>query len=306
MTGLELGMTERVVAPTEPVLTPADPAIATPEPAVASPESALVLTGSAVVVTEPAVVVTEPAVAPNAEPAVAANTEPATGPVIGVLCLETTFTKVPGHIRNPATFGFPVRYRVVKGATPHRVVTQHDLSLIEPFCEAAQALVAEGVAAITSGCGFLVLFQQELADAVPVPVFASSLVQLPLVHRMLTSRQTVGVLTAKQASLTARHLAKAGAESVPVRIAGMEDQPEFREVVLEGRRDELDVPRLRHEVLTVAGRLADDPALGAVLLECTDLVPFASDVQRLLGVPVFDIVTLTNYVHASLSRQPYG
>jgi hypothetical protein len=138
-----------------------------------------------------------------------------------------------------------------------------------------------------------------------VPVFASSLIQLPLIHRMLTAGQTIGVLAAKQESLTPRHLARAGAESVPVRIAGMADQPEFREVMLEGRRAQLDVERLRTEVLTVAGRLADDPALGAVLIECTDLVPFASDIQRLLDVPVFDIVTLTNYVHTSLSRRPY-
>jgi hypothetical protein len=76
-------------------------------------------------------------------------------------------------------------------------------------------------------------------------------------------------------------------------------------VMLEGRRAELDVEQLRREVLTVAGRLAGDPTLGAVVIECTDLVPFASDVQRLLGVPVFDIVTLTNYVHSSLARRPY-
>jgi Asp/Glu/hydantoin racemase len=226
-------------------------------------------------------------------------------PAIGVLCLETIFDKIPGHIRNPKTFDFPVLYQVVSGATADRVVNQGDPSLIEPFCQAARALVGRGAAAITSGCGFLVLFQQELADAVTVPVFASSLVQLPMVHSMLAAGQTVGLLTAKQEALTPRHLATIGAESVPVRIAGMADQQEFREVMLEGRRAELDVERLRQEVLTVAGRLADDPTLGAVVLECTDLVPFASDVQRLLGVPVFDIVTLTNYVHSSLARQPY-
>ena len=303
MTGLKAGVTSSPVTLADsiaelPVTGPESTVAAVTESPVASPEAAVVLGDSAVVLGDPAVVLGDPAVAPA--------DEPAGQPVIGVLCLETVFDKIPGHIRNPATFGFPVRYRVVKGATPHRVVTQHDLSLIEPFCEAAQELVAEGVSAITSGCGFLVLFQQELADAVPVPVFASSLVQLPMVHRMLAARQTVGVLTAKQASLTPRHLAKAGAESVPIRIAGMEDQQEFREVMLEGRRAELDVARLREEVLSVAGRLADDPTLGAVLLECTDLVPFASEVQRLLGVPVFDIVTLTNYVHAALSRQPYS
>ena len=236
-------------------------------------------------------------------PAKAAHT-PAEAP-IGVIGLETIFTKIPGHIRNPSTFDFPVIYEVVEGATAERVVTQADPSLIEPFCAAAQKLQARGAAAITTGCGFLVLFQKQLADAVTVPLFASSLTQLPMVHRMMAADQHVGVLTAKQASLTPRHLAAIGAESVPVRVAGMEDQQEFREVMLEGRRAELDVERMRGEVLTVAGRLAGDPALGAVVIECTDLVPFASDIQRLLQVPVFDIVTLTNMVHATLTRRPY-
>lgn len=229
---------------------------------------------------------------------------PADQPV-GIIGLETIFTKIPGHLRNPVTFDFPVIYEVVAGATAHRVVTQADPTLIEPFCQAAQKLQARGAGAITTGCGFLVLFQQQLADAVSVPLFASSLIQLPMVHRMLTGDQHVGVLTAKAESLTPRHLAAIGAESVPVRVSGMADQPEFREVMLEGRRAELDVERMRGEVLTVAGRLAGDPGLGAVVLECTDLVPFASDIQRLLEVPVFDIVTLTNMVHASLTRRPY-
>jgi len=229
---------------------------------------------------------------------------PAEQPV-GIIGLETIFTKIPGHLRNPVTFDFPVIYEVVEGATAHRVVTQADPTLIEPFCAAAQKLQARGAGAITTGCGFLVLFQQQLAAAVKVPLFASSLIQLPMVHRMLAADQHVGILTAKSESLTGRHLAAIGAEAVPVRVSGMADQQEFREVMLEGRRAELDVEKMRAEVLTVAGRLAGDPGLGAVVLECTDLVPFASDVQRLLEVPVFDIVTLTNMVNSSLVRRPY-
>lgn len=226
---------------------------------------------------------------------------------IGVLCLETSFTKIPGHIRNPGTFGFPVRYQVVPGATPDRVVSQADPSLLEPFIRAARELEAGGVAAITAGCGFLVVFQRELADAVDVPLYTSSLIQLPMVHRMLRSGQQVGLLVARKHALTPRHLAAAGAESIPVRITGMDDQPEFCQVILEGQRDELDVGRLRQEVLTQAGRLADEhPDLGALVIECTDLVPFAHDIQTRLGVPVFDIVTLTGMVYCSLTRRPFS
>lgn len=226
---------------------------------------------------------------------------------IGVLCLETAFTKVPGHIRNPGTFGFPVRYRVVTGATPERVVSQGDPALLEPFISAARDLQASGVAAITTGCGFLVLFQQQLASAVDVPLYASSLIQLPMVARMLRPDQRVGLLVAKQEALTARHLAAIGGESVPVCVTGMAGQPEFREVMLEGRRTELDVDRLRAEVLAQAGQLGRaNPDLGALIIECTDLVPFACAIQELIGVPVFDIVTLTQMVHNCLVRRPYS
>ena len=85
---------------------------------------------------------------------------------IGILCLETYYGRPPGHIRNASTFRFPVIYRIVQGATARRVVKEADPELLNPFIQAAQALEREGVMAITGSCGFLALFQDELADAV--------------------------------------------------------------------------------------------------------------------------------------------
>ena len=226
---------------------------------------------------------------------------------IGIIGLDTSFTKIPGHIRNPSTFDFPVVYRVVEGATAERVVNQADETLLQPFIDAARDLEAQGVGAITTGCGFLVIFQKQLADAVHVPLYASSVIQVPMVHRMLASRRKVGLLTARKPSLTRRHLEAIGAESIPLCVAGMEEQPEFREVMLEARRSELDVDRLEREVLYEADGLArDNPDLGAIVLECTDLVPFSHAIQARTGLPVFDIVTLTEMVYRSLTRRPYG
>lgn len=225
---------------------------------------------------------------------------------IGVICLDTSFTKIRGHIRNPATFEFPVVYRVVAGVTPRRVVTHPDPRVLKPFITAATELELTGVSAITSACGFLALFQRELTAAVAIPLYSSSLMQVPLVHRMLPPGRTVGVLTASGKTLTSRYLEAVGADSVPVRIAGMENQPEFREVILEGRRDDLNPARLGQEVLSQAQALARaNPEMGALVLECTDLVPFASTLRKRLGIPVFDIVTLTGLVHASLSPNSF-
>ena len=225
---------------------------------------------------------------------------------IGVIGLDTAFTKIPGHIRNRVTFSFPVLYEVVPGATAQRAVVQADPTLLKPFIRAAQSLEAQGAGAITTACGFLALFQQELADAVSVPLFASSLIQLPMVHRMIRSGHKIGLLTASKSALTPRHLAAVGAQSVPVCVAGLEDQPEFREVILEARRPDLNVPRFEQELLGQASALArEHPDIDAIVLECTDLVPFAHGVQARTGRPVFDIVTLMEMMYQSLTRHPY-
>ncbi len=226
---------------------------------------------------------------------------------IGILCLETYYGRPPGHIRNASTFQFPVMYRIVKGATAKRVVKQADPELLEPFIEAAQELEQEGVMAITGSCGFLALFQDKLADAVNIPVFTSSLIQIPLIHSMLRRNQLVGILTASKSTLTESHLNAVGAGAVPVCLAGMDEQPEFCEVVIEARRSDLDLDRLGEEVLAVVDRMAEiHPEMGALVIECTDLPPFAHLIQQKINIPVFDIVTLTNMVYESLIRRPFN
>ena len=121
---------------------------------------------------------------------------------IGILCLETYYGRPPGHLRNASTFRFPVMYRIVKGATAKRVVMEADSKLLGPFIEAAQDLEKEGVMAVTGSCGFLALFQNELADAVDIPLFTSSLIQIPMIHRMLRRSQKIGILTASKSTLT--------------------------------------------------------------------------------------------------------
>jgi aspartate/glutamate racemase len=225
---------------------------------------------------------------------------------IGIVCLETYYGRPPGHIRNPSTFRFPVTYRIVKGATAKRVVKTSDAALLSSFIEAARELEQEGVLAITGSCGFLALFQDELAGSVDIPLFTSSLIQIPMIYRMLPRHQKVGILTASKSTLSEAYLKAVGAEKVPVCVAGMDDQQEFCEVVIEGCRTELNLTRLGKEVLSVVERLAEDhPETGALVIECTDLPPFAHLIQERIHLPIFDIVTLTNMIYETLVRTPY-
>ena len=59
---------------------------------------------------------------------------------LGILMLETAFPRVPGDIGNPATWPFPVDYRVVKGASPDQVVRRQAQGLLPAFVEAAKDL----------------------------------------------------------------------------------------------------------------------------------------------------------------------
>jgi Asp/Glu/hydantoin racemase len=224
------------------------------------------------------------------------------GFTIGILMLDTKFPRIAGDMGNAATFPFPVRYHRVTGASPERVVRGGADGLLPAFVEGARALEREGVGAITTNCGFLVKFQRELAEAVKVPVFTSSLLLVPLVHRMLPPGRRVGVLTVNSATLAPEHLEGAGiGPDVPLAIAGMEGEKEFTRVML-GDELELDVDLAREEHVRVARRLVNEhPDVGAIVMECTNMPPYAADVQRATGLPVFDVLSLVHLVHDALA-----
>ncbi|TVT45135.1 MAG: aspartate/glutamate racemase family protein [Denitromonas halophila] len=222
---------------------------------------------------------------------------------LGVISLESFFPKPDGHIKYAASFDFPVLYHTVRGATVDRLIRERDPALLEPFIDAARQLEREGVRAITGSCGFLALHQMRIADAVSVPVFMSSLLQVPLVSRMLGSQKTVGVIVANSEALSPDHLRGAGIADEPIAIAGMQHQPQFADVILHGKRNDLDMDVFSAELGGVVERLlADTPDIGALVLECTDLSHFAPELHRRFGLPVFDLTSLTRMVAATVQR----
>lgn len=230
---------------------------------------------------------------------------PGTAP-IGLLCLDTHFAKPPGHIRCTSSLPFPVRKAVVKGTTIAELLERPSLEFFAPFLDAARELEAAGCAAITGSCGFMALYQQELAAQVSIPVFSSSLIQIPLMHQMAGGRGRVGVITARASALTRAHFEAVGAGNVPVAVAGMEAQPEFSDVILQNRRTAIDAEKLTAELVAAGWQLLQGaPDVTSVVLECTDLPPYAAALQAALGLPVADLTTLTNMVYSITARSSY-
>ena len=227
-------------------------------------------------------------------------------PLIGILVMDARIRRIPGDVGNPDTFPFPVLYRTVPGATLERLIRQRDPSLIAPFASCGLELVRAGVRALTTTCGFMVLFQDALARELPVPIFTSSLLQLPFIQAGLGPGGRVGVLTADAGNLTDDHLRAAGGDPGRVALAGLEGSTHFRGAILEGS-GRIDPEAVRAEVVRAAENLvADSGDIQALLLECANLPPYAAAVQAAVGLPVYDFTTMLGQIRSALARRPFS
>src|SRR5881227_64864 len=201
------------------------------------------------------------------------------GARVGILMLETRFPRIRGDMGNALTWPFPVLYKVVPGATPDRVVRHQSVGLHNAFLDAAAELVRLGSDGITTTCGFLSLFQRELAAHVEVPVATSSLMQIPLVERLLPPGKRVGVLTVSASSLTAEHFIAAGADP-ETPVVGTENGREFTRVMLDEKHT-LDAAAAERDILDAGDALiAQHDNIGAVVLECTNMTPYARAISE--------------------------
>ena len=172
------------------------------------------------------------------------------GEAIGILTLDTRFPRFPGDVGNASTFSFPVKLRAVRGASINQPLSRRATQSCYNRSSNAKELEKEGVRAVTTTCGFLILFQDEIAKALKIPAFTSSLMQIPLVHKMLGEGHRVGIITADSSSLSERHLAKAGvSSSIPLAMYGMQGHGEFARAYL---KDEtvIDFDKVQEEMLT--------------------------------------------------------
>jgi Asp/Glu/hydantoin racemase len=217
-------------------------------------------------------------------------------PTLGLLMLDTRFPRPRGDIGHAATFGFAVRRQVVLGASPERIVHGRDANALAPFITAAQALVLQGCDAIATSCGFLALWQRELQAALPVPVWSSSLLQLA--EQPPAAR--CGVITIEAASLTPEHLRAVGADPATP-VEGITPGSALHQTLLQDLPT-LDEADAQAQVLAAAERLlAREPHLSTLVLECTNLPPYAPALRAHTGLQVLDVVTLLEQRMAGLA-----
>lgn len=218
---------------------------------------------------------------------------------LGILMLETRFARLPGDIGNSSSFDFPVLFEVVEGASASRVVRGRADGLLPAFIAAGQRLVDRGASGLMTSCGFLALHQGTLAAALPVPVATSSLLQVATVERLLPPGRRVGVLTASADDLGPAHLAAVGVPATTP-IGGLEPAGHFATVLL-GADQPLVPARAEADLLEAAeALLARDATIGALVLECTNMGPYAPAIARHTGLAVYDAISLAHWFYRGL------
>ncbi|MDM8523073.1 aspartate/glutamate racemase family protein [Desulfococcaceae bacterium HSG8] len=226
------------------------------------------------------------------------------GTPIGILVLNTAYPCIPGSVANATTFSFPVRYKIVEKESVGHTLKQEDRTLLNPFIDAAVELQNEGVKAITGTGGFIGPFQKEVSDVIGVPVFLSSLLQIPFIYQ--TVKRPIGVITSDSRLLNSEYFASVGlTRGIPLIIRGMEAQPGFRNAIIE-EKGSLDADAIEKEAVGIAREIiTENFDIGAILLECSELSPYAYAIQQETDLPVFDFITMINYVHSALIRKEF-
>ncbi len=227
------------------------------------------------------------------------------GEAIGILMLDTYCPFIPGDVGNASSYAFPVRFETVKGLTVERIMKK-DKSAYGNLLEAAGKLAGQGVRAITGDCGFMALFQQELTEEFDLPVFLSSLLQVPFISTII-GRGKVGIISANGESINdPALLEKAGINnSIPIEIRGLEDKPNFHKSVFK-ETGYLDSDKIEKEVVETALEMVEaEPNIKAILLECSMLPPYGAAVQEAVGLPIFDYLSMINYVYSAVVKKRF-
>lgn len=210
---------------------------------------------------------------------------------VGILMLESYIPRIPGDPGHVATLNFPVCYEVIKDFSFSNLVDV-DYSGIENVLDALLKLEAKGVDFITTNCGLWGPFQKELSKKVSTPVIATPLDLVPFLKRFISSSKKIGVITGDTTLLSEKHINAAGINPNEIVVSGMESCGEFRKVMFE-HANNMDIQAMREGVINAALALKEGGGeLGSVVIECSNLIPFRSDIQRVLDVPVFDVVSL--------------
>ena len=224
------------------------------------------------------------------------------GHSIGIIAVDLKYPNLPGNVANATTYDFPVLYKKVEFKIEQ--LFEGDPALKETIINAAKELEKEGVRAVVGACGFFANFQQDVADALEIPAFLSSMVQLPMIKIGLKKGRKIGIITASGGNITEKMLRDMGVAPEDVYVEDIGGLDGFKTIRYE--YEYLDNESIAETVVGAAEKLVREHGdVGAILLECSDIPPYAYMVQDAVNLPVFDFITMINWAHYATTQKPY-
>jgi len=213
---------------------------------------------------------------------------------LGILMLDTAFPRILGDAGNIQSYNYPAHIHIIAGADSPDIVKDSSIEkeLVDQFCNAAAMLETQGAVALVSTCGFLVTAQPQIARSVSIPVMMSALSLYPVIKAAFGTAP-IGIMSASKASLGDMALQAAGITRSHVRIAGFEDCPSFASAILNKKTSQtgFDASEIEQAAVKKAKALVSaTPDMGAILLECGNLPPYAPAIKQATGLPVFSIL----------------
>lgn len=224
------------------------------------------------------------------------------GQHVGILVFDGKSPRIPGDAGHGATFSFPVCYELVEGS--FLSLARKEPIMRERLIAAVNRLKAKGVLAVAGDCGLMSLYQKEIAEA-GLLAAASSLCQIPTIWQMVGREGKIGIITGDTEVMTQDFLAASGCEGIPLALQGMQDEPHFRQVIIEGSHD-LQPQLMEQEVAHAAELLVHrDPQVKAIVLECSNLATYAQAATAAVHLPVFDLVSAVRLIEYAVNPPVY-
>jgi hypothetical protein len=233
---------------------------------------------------------------------------------IGIMVLDDAYPGFPGDVRNASAFPYPIQYEIAEGVDNYTLVWEQDKTPCrEPILRAAKKLERMGCRAIAAECGYFAYFQKDVAGYVDIPVFMSSLLQVPFIQQIIGPKKSVGIVCAQKRFLTETHLKNVGIDlNSNFVIAGAQDEygcPQFDTLWDHEKRPEIPESYYEQSEKDMIGICKEfrqkNPSISAIMLECTGMQPFARAVQRELDLPVFSWGTLLDYAYSVVVHRDY-
>ncbi|KAL2680336.1 hypothetical protein Neosp_007933 [[Neocosmospora] mangrovei] len=218
-----------------------------------------------------------------------------TPPPLGFLAVEVNIFRPPGDPYNDKTWPFPLIREKVTGTSESQIVTStaYDDAFIERFVAAGQRLAERGADTKDHG---------RLAARLPIPIATSSLMQVPSLRALIPANKAIGVLTYDSTRLGDAHLLALDIKPEDVRIWGTPDDGHLRGICARG--ETYDAERLQKELVDQARAMTSRyPEIAVVVLECTNMPPYADAIQRAINLPVYDVYTMGTWFYSGLVRQ---